>query len=252
MGHNQYKPRTLAVNERTLQAKELKRRSPAGQFGAVVAPSQEAVREAIAAHLCPFCGKGPYQSLAIHTCKVHGVDRLELRALAGMTTNEPVCSPEVSERRREIMKADPERIAHMNRLNRENPPDRSNWRWTEAGRRKLGSHLRKFNASEQGVASRRAAGQAGARARAEKLKAARLKFTCPQCDCEFTLRPSDARKRGDRPFCSQQCYSKRSRCSRGHEFTPANTRIKVRNGKERRDCRECERIRYFSRVAGAE
>jgi hypothetical protein len=37
------------------------------------------------AGICPFCGRGPFQVLAGHTQKVHGVDRFDLRELADLT-----------------------------------------------------------------------------------------------------------------------------------------------------------------------
>jgi hypothetical protein len=38
-----------------------------------------------------------------------------------------------------------------------------------------------------------------------------------------------------------------NRCQRGHEFTPENTILRNRNGKTKRDCRECTRARDRAR-----
>lgn len=68
----------------------------AGQFGAVIPPSEDAMRSAIEAQVCPWCGAGPFKMLAGHTSKNHGVSTKELRLMAGMRWNESVCSPETS------------------------------------------------------------------------------------------------------------------------------------------------------------
>lgn len=38
-----------------------------------------------------------------------------------------------------------------------------------------------------------------------------------------------------------------NRCQRGHEFTPENTYVRIRNGRVKRDCRECARRRERER-----
>src|SRR5690242_21894038 len=89
--------RSGAVEARRMQHAAV----PAGQFGAVVPPSLEAIREAIAEQKYPWCGRGPYHILAGHTGRVHGVDRHELRRLAGLGRGDAICSPEVTARVRE-------------------------------------------------------------------------------------------------------------------------------------------------------
>jgi hypothetical protein len=41
-------------------------------------------------------------------------------------------------------------------------------------------------------------------------------------------------------------------CKRGHEFTPENTYLYVRNGREERACRQCARDRHAAKTATAE
>lgn len=69
----------------------------AGVHGAVVAPSKEALRAAIESQTCPWCGRGPFKMLASHTNREHGIDRVELRDLAGLPRRSSICSPETSE-----------------------------------------------------------------------------------------------------------------------------------------------------------
>ncbi|MHA6764773.1 hypothetical protein [Streptacidiphilus sp. PAMC 29251] len=86
-----------------IDAKTKQERSPEGQHGQVVAPTQEAIREAIAACLCPFCGRGPYKVLALHTGNRHGIDRHELRRLAGLVKHASICSPEYGDGQRTLL-----------------------------------------------------------------------------------------------------------------------------------------------------
>lgn len=71
---------------------------PAGGMVDAVPPSQDAVRAAIGEGKCPFCGKGPYKMLPVHTNKIHGVDKWELRDLAGLSATESLCLPEALEK----------------------------------------------------------------------------------------------------------------------------------------------------------
>lgn len=59
-------------------------------------PSMDKIRAAIENCMCPFCGRGPFKSTAMHVNAVHDFDRHKLREIAGMTTNESLASPEYS------------------------------------------------------------------------------------------------------------------------------------------------------------
>jgi hypothetical protein len=63
-------------------------------------PTVDEVRAHIAAGTCPFCGRGPFAMLPVHTAKAHGVDKWALRDLAHLSSSEPLCSDEARERMR--------------------------------------------------------------------------------------------------------------------------------------------------------
>lgn len=54
---------------------------------------QQIVREALQDFICPFCGKGPYRSVAGHTAQVHEVTGPELRELAGLLKRASAAGP---------------------------------------------------------------------------------------------------------------------------------------------------------------
>jgi hypothetical protein len=89
----------------TANGRNVPTETAAGTFGAVVAPSEEALRSAIEAQTCPWCGAGPFKVLAAHTNKAHGVDRSELRRLAGLNSGASICSPEFSDQARSSLTA---------------------------------------------------------------------------------------------------------------------------------------------------
>lgn len=81
---------------------KLERARQAGQHEQVVFPSEEAVKEAVLAGICPCCGRGPFTVLARHTHAQHGIDTRELRDLAGLTYSESITPPGFRERRSKI------------------------------------------------------------------------------------------------------------------------------------------------------
>lgn len=81
---------------------KLERARSAGQHEQVVFPSQEKVKEAVLSGICPCCGAGPFRLLARHTHAQHGIDKKELRDLAGMAYRDSITPPEMRERRRGI------------------------------------------------------------------------------------------------------------------------------------------------------
>lgn len=67
-------------------------------------PTREQIQAGIEAQICPWCDAGPFKILASHTTRLHGVDRFQLRDLAGLTYSASVCAPEVADERREIVR----------------------------------------------------------------------------------------------------------------------------------------------------
>ena len=59
--------------------------------------SEDAVREAIETQVCPWCGEGPFRSLAGHTFRKHEVSADDLREWADLPASRPTCSSESSE-----------------------------------------------------------------------------------------------------------------------------------------------------------
>jgi hypothetical protein len=63
---------------------------------------QARLRECVEAQRCPWCDREGLRSLANHTVLAHGVYAHELRELAGLAPDTPLCSHGLSERHREL------------------------------------------------------------------------------------------------------------------------------------------------------
>lgn len=91
--------RTLGANEHQLRATQ--RASIHHGHDPQSLLSRQVIRENIEGGMCSWCDRGPFRSLASHTNKMHGIDRRELRALAGLTMRQPVASEAFREKCRE-------------------------------------------------------------------------------------------------------------------------------------------------------
>ena len=60
------------------------------------------LREHIGAQRCPWCGRDGLRSLSNHTVRAHQVYAAELRELAGLSRDAPVCSMDLSECHRQL------------------------------------------------------------------------------------------------------------------------------------------------------
>lgn len=119
-------------------------RTTASVQDAVMPPSQEAIRAAIGAQTCPFCGAGPFKMLPVHTNKKHGVDKWELRELAGYSTRDPLCSDEALAAMRDAY--DPAR-GNQARAAAAAKTGRRTQRWTSAGLAKNRASLIEWEAA---------------------------------------------------------------------------------------------------------
>jgi predicted transcriptional regulator len=63
---------------------------------------QVRLRECIQAQRCPWCGRAGLRSLANHTVTAHQIYAHELRELAGLPADAPLCSPALSECHRDL------------------------------------------------------------------------------------------------------------------------------------------------------
>lgn len=118
------------VSTEVLRAKRLNAKAPAGQVDRVVSYDPEAVRAAVEALLCPFCGRGPFKALAVHTVQAHGVDKMQLRDMAGLRLSDSLCAPETRQRFHENGKRSANIYAAVAASKRERKPRQ----WTEAGK----------------------------------------------------------------------------------------------------------------------
>jgi hypothetical protein len=63
---------------------------------------QVRLRECIEAQRCPWCGRAGLRSLANHTVTAHQIYAHELRELAGLPADAPLCSPALSDCHRDL------------------------------------------------------------------------------------------------------------------------------------------------------
>lgn len=103
MGNRSNRRQTHGRYADPLAATKKLARSPEGQHGQIIAPDPAALREAIEAGKCPWCGRGPYKVLATHTARSHGIGASELRELAGMKKRASICDPDHSQHCRELL-----------------------------------------------------------------------------------------------------------------------------------------------------
>jgi len=125
--------------------------------------NMEAYRQHIEAQTCPFCGKGPFKSLVQHTGKGHGVNKWELRDLAGLTSLEPITSPELREKMRANLAANVNFHAAPRHSGERGP----NQHKTKAGSRNCHANLLKWQAEnpEEAAEQQRQAGILGSEAK---------------------------------------------------------------------------------------
>ncbi len=150
--------------------------------------SQGEIRGFVEAGICPFCGRGTYRIVAIHTEMIHGVDRWELRELLGVTWTTSI-SPDVTE----------QRSAQMRQLHRdgripsggERGSARGPHQFSTAGIEKQKATLRQVHARH-------------AQERSERHARGKDKVRCSECRKKFV--PPQRLGKSTRRTCSERCY----------------------------------------------
>ena len=153
-----------------LRAEAIRNRPPAGVKEPTQPVSREAIRAAIDAQTCPWCGRGPFAMLPVHTNKVHGVDKWELRELAGYSTRDALCSEEV--RAKMAAGQDAERNTEVRAMAVAASKERQPQRWTRAGRERQVETIRRWMEEnpEEARASQRKAARAERSAEGEQRR----------------------------------------------------------------------------------
>lgn len=223
-------------------AKKKLSRSSEGQHGQLVAPMAEAIREAIEAGKCPWCGRGPFQLLALHVNHKHGIDRVELRDLAGVTMNTSICAPEYSETKREQGK----RNGPVPKASGDKP--RRKPRISAAAREVLRQNGLRFSFEERSAMGK-VGGPRGGAIRGDQLRKPRP--PCEVCGTTIpfvsgktqlkTCSPECRRVHKSRATAQSRAERRSETCKHGHLLSGDNLKISPYREGERRQCMECRR-----------
>jgi len=173
-----------------LRALALLAKTPAGQANATSPPSRKAMRRCIDAQICPWCGAGPFLVIALHVNAAHGIDRVELRELLGVTKTAHIADPAHSEERRARLKGIP--VPHLK-------PKGGPRRYSAAGLAVQRAKLDAARSPEQARAAGRAAGDRILQANVTKHQEAQRLFrdtdmTLAQIGGKVSLHPRTVRE----------------------------------------------------------
>jgi hypothetical protein len=177
------------------------------------------MRACIAAQRCPWCGKAGLRSLANHTVKVHQIYARELRELAGLPANAPLCAPELSERHGELAREHdfrqwlhrPEVFAASAATREANFDDERRRRRAEhldAVRAAANAAFQRWLAEERGDAELAAARKI---ARSQAHRVERAGVECPICGAWFCSYVPVGERYPQRKYCSETCRSEARR-----------------------------------------
>lgn len=256
MGDRSDRRRYSGVSADAVSAKLKHERSThEGQHGQVIAPTPEAVRGAIEAGQCPWCGRGPYKLLAGHTNKCHGIDKYELRELAGLMYHVSICDPELAATQSENAKrrGSGGAVASATRMQRR--------RMSTAGREAL-RQARLAN-PEQLSAAGKVGGPIGGAIRGEQMKKPRkpcvvcgneIPFICGNIDWK-TCSPECRTANKARVAKEGRAQRRSDSCKNGHPLSGGNLKVVPHGNGTKRVCLECQRAsqrRYRARKAGGE
>ena len=196
---------------------------------------QARLRKCIEAQRCPWCDRGGLRSLANHTVRAHGVYASELRELAGLAPDTPLCSRGLSECHRELARDQdtsrwlqrPEvrlagastREAHYDDEQRRRRVEQ-----LDAVRGKAIEAYRRWLAAEKDDPELAAARRI---VRSKANKRFRAGVECPICGAWFCSVVPPGRDYRQRKFCSDDC--------RGEAIRRLRTRTWVRRSRESLD-----------------
>lgn len=171
------------------------------------------LRECIEAQRCPWCGRDGLRSLSNHTVLAHGVYAEDLRELAGLAPDTPLCSPDLSEQHRQLARKlgttnwlhQPEVRAAGAATREANYDDEQRRRRVEqldAARQKAIDALRHWFQAEEDDAE---LAKARKIARSKAHKAIRAGAECPICGAWFCSVVPLGRDYRQRKYCSDAC-----------------------------------------------
>jgi hypothetical protein len=174
---------------------------------------QARLRACVQAQRCPWCDRGGLRSLANHTVLAHGVYADELRELAGLAPDTPLCSRGVSERHRELARGqDTSRWLHRPEVRAAAAAAREA-NYDDQQRRRRVAQLnavrqRAIDAFRRSLQAEKD-NPALAAARRTSRSTARRKFRpgqeCPICGAWFCPVVLPGRDYRQRKFCSDAC-----------------------------------------------
>jgi hypothetical protein len=175
---------------------------------------QARLRECIDAQPCPWCGRAGLRSLANHTVLAHGgVYADELRDLAGLPADAPLCSPALSERHRDLAREqDPTQWLHRPEVRLAGAAAREARYGDEQRRRRVAQldavRSKAIAAYRRWLAAEKHDPELAAARRIARSKASR-KFRadqeCPICGAWFCSVVTPGRDYRQRKFCSDAC-----------------------------------------------
>lgn len=260
--------RTKGIAARKAENQKRGWHAPPGQYGPVAPTfSPEVVRAHIEQQLCPWCGRGPFQVVALHISQTHGIGKKELRDLAGLKSNDSICAPGYSEVRKRLA-VERDAISAVHEAVREgravtNPKHKV---FTQAGLAALRESSRRQAARINAMPFNPGPKRGGAK-RGEQLMKERgpcvicgeqvpreyphkYKTCSPKCRRE--LKSKNMRELRKEKFWSGSPAKARATekvCRNGHERTPENTSTRSDGSKVCLECARQRKAEYRERQA---
>lgn len=197
-------------------------------------PSTEEIRAGISCQVCPWCGKGPFKMLPVHVNRIHGIDKWELRELAGYATTDPLCGASAIASMRAAAAAN----NHIEVAIAASRRGRSRQRWTRAGRDRVQGNLERWALENPDEAAQ----QRAKAIRASKAADAVTKHSesLKRHYQEHPERIQELRARAARFFYTDEADAKRA-AKRAANRRPCGTAAAYRRGCRCEACRAAKR-----------